>query len=76
MKLKEYCSQHSGSQRKLADYLGVTVAFVNHLVQGRRSVPVRYCIQIEQYTNGTVSRRDLRPEDYSQIWPELAAPVS
>ena len=32
----------------------------------------RYCPAIEQITGGRVSRKDLRPDDWSQIWPELA----
>ncbi len=27
---------------------------------------------IERATNGAVTRRDLRPDDWHEIWPELA----
>lgn len=30
-----------------------------------------YCVAIERATNGAVSRRDLRPDDWYRIWPEL-----
>lgn len=30
---------------------------------------------IERLTGGQVTRRDLRPEDWARIWPELAAPA-
>ncbi len=33
-----------------------------------------YCVAIEQATGGQVSRRDLRPEDWHRIWPELVTP--
>ena len=29
------------------------------------------CVQIEQATDGAVTRRDLRPADWHLIWPEL-----
>lgn len=33
-----------------------------------------YCVAIEKATAGAVTRRDLRPDDWHLIWPELAAP--
>ena len=27
--------------------------------------------QIEKLTNGAVTRKDLRPDDWHEIWPEL-----
>jgi len=32
-----------------------------------------YAAAIERATNGQVTRRDLRPHDWRNIWPELAA---
>lgn len=31
-----------------------------------------YCRAIETATQGAVTRRDLRPDDWHRIWPELA----
>lgn len=31
-----------------------------------------YCVAIEGVTDGKVTRRDLRPDDWQDIWPELA----
>ena len=73
MDIREYFTKHPGSQLALAKLLNVTPGFVNHLVMGRRPVPIKYCLQIERYTGGKVTRRDLRPNDFAQIWPELAA---
>lgn len=39
---------------------------------GAKKVPIIRCVQIEQATNGAVTRKDLRPDDYHLIWPELA----
>ena len=34
------------------------------------------CTGIELATNGQVTRPELRPSDWQQIWPELPEPVS
>ena len=38
----------------------------------RGSIPIERCADIERATNGAVTRRDLRPDDWARIWPELA----
>ena len=72
MKLSEYCLNNYGSQKKNADACGIAYTYMSHMVTGRRPVPVEYCAVIEAATNGEVSRRDLRPDDWQTIWPELA----
>lgn len=37
-------------------------------------VPIEHCPAIEAATNGAVTRRDLRPDDWWEIWPELVTP--
>ena len=37
----------------------------------RGRVPIEYAASIERATGGRVTRRDLRPEDWHRIWPEL-----
>lgn len=36
-----------------------------------RGVPIEACPAIELATSGAVTRRDLRPDDWHLIWPEL-----
>lgn len=60
-----------GSQAALARTVGVTPPFVSQWITGDRAVPVRFCTIIEQATGGKVTRKDLRPDDWAQIWPEL-----
>jgi DNA-binding transcriptional regulator YdaS (Cro superfamily) len=36
-------------------------------------IPAQYCPAIEKLCSGSVSRKDLRPEDWQKIWPELAS---
>jgi DNA-binding transcriptional regulator YdaS (Cro superfamily) len=66
-----------GSQLALAKALGVTPVTVNQWVRpsganSSRPVPPKQCVRIEVLTSGLVSRRDLRPADWQDIWPELA----
>lgn len=62
----------SGSQAALARRLGVTPAAVAQWLKGLRPVPPKQCVTIERATAGRVTRRDLRPDDWHLIWPELA----
>lgn len=41
-----------------------------HGYANRRPGPI-YCTRIERATGGLVSRKDLRPDDWMEIWPEL-----
>lgn len=35
-------------------------------------IDAKECVAIERATAGAVTRRDLRPDDWAEIWPELA----
>jgi DNA-binding transcriptional regulator YdaS (Cro superfamily) len=65
----------AGSQAALARALGVTPVTVGQWLKpkdiGGRQVPAKQCLRIERLTNGQVTRRDLRPHDYHEIWPDL-----
>jgi len=60
-----------GSQRELAQVCGVVQTAVAAWLK-RQSVPPEYCALIEKATGGIVTRRELRPNDWQKIWPELA----
>lgn len=59
-----------GTQIELARLIGVGPVDVSEWIHGKRKVPAPRCVQIEQVTNGAVTRRDLR-SDWAAIWPEL-----
>lgn len=61
-----------GGQASLARAIGVSPAVVNQWVSGVRPVPVERCVAIERATHSAVTRRDLRPDDWHLIWPELS----
>ena len=74
LSVKRACLVVSG-QSRLARLLGVSVPTVNQWISGKRPVPIPYCVAIEHATNGAVTRKDLRPDDWYLIWPELAEKV-
>lgn len=51
-----------GSQRALADLLGVTKGAVNQWKDVDRKVPAEHCPLIERATAGVVRCEDLRPD--------------
>lgn len=62
-----------GSQAEMARRLGIEAGNVWQWANGVRAVPPRFCARIEQLTDGAVTRRDLRPNDWAMYWPELEA---
>lgn len=77
-KLPEVAGEHAldkaarlvGGRSTLAAHLDVTVAAIGNWKT--RGVPLEKCMPIERATGGLVTRRDLRPGDWLEHWPELA----
>jgi len=76
MNLKDYLSTF-GSKADLARKIGAQPQLVWQWSSGVRPVPIERCVPIERATDGAVTRKDLRPDDWAAIWPELAvsAPI-
>ena len=72
MELAMYLRQPGATQSSLASAVGVSSAVVWQWINNRRPVPIEHCAAIERATSGAVTRRDLRPDDWARIWPELA----
>jgi DNA-binding transcriptional regulator YdaS (Cro superfamily) len=72
MNLKEWSQQERGRQASLASHLGVPAPNVCSWVSGQKSPSVKTAVAIELFTQGQVTRKDLFPNDWQQIWPELA----
>lgn len=70
MKLENYLEKR-GSVITLSRKINVAPEDVSSWKTGRRSVPIVHCVAIERATNGLVTRKDLRPDDWQDIWPEL-----
>lgn len=64
----------AGGQASLASRLGVKQQHVWNWLNRGGFVPPEHCASIEQATSGAVTRRELRPDDWHRIWPELVTP--
>ena len=71
MRLNEFLRKR-GDNVNLARRITAHVQDISDWKQGLRPVPVRHCVAIERATGGQVTRKDLRPHDWQDIWPELA----
>ncbi|MGS0976158.1 YdaS family helix-turn-helix protein [Burkholderia glumae] len=72
MDLKTYLSSlERGGASKLAEQVGVSASFLSQMAAGSSAISPARCVLIERATGAVVSRRDLRPGDWQDIWPEL-----
>lgn len=69
MDLKTYLETKNAAV--LAKAIGVPAPLMSQWRTGARPIPIDRCPAIEQATNGAVTRKDLRPNDWASIWPEL-----
>ena len=72
MNLSDYLKTRGhGAVTLLAVQIGSHAPDISNWSNGKRPVPISRCIAIEHATEGAVTRRDLRPDDWHLIWPEL-----
>jgi DNA-binding transcriptional regulator YdaS (Cro superfamily) len=71
MKPLDIAIAEAGGVGRLATSLGVVQSAVSNW-RARGSVPVEHCAGVEVASNGLVTRRQLRPDDWEKIWPELS----
>lgn len=72
MKFKTYFFSLSKSERKLfAEQVGTSVGHLNNFSYGYTTLSPVTCAAIEKKTDGAITRKDLRPEDFWKIWPDL-----
>lgn len=75
MHLKEYlASLDPAKEASLAADSGATVGHLRNVASGFRTASPVLAAAIERAAKGAVTRRDLRPDDWHLIWPELAKP--
>lgn len=71
-KLQLWIASRRGRAAQMAAALAVPASFVTKMATGARPIPVAHMARIEELTGGYVTRKDLRPDDWHDIWPELA----
>lgn len=65
--------EHMGGVGKLAGAIGMGQAAVSNWRARNTLIDPLHCVAIEVATTAVVTRKQLRPNDWQQIWPELAA---
>lgn len=72
MDLKKFFEvSERGTQALIAKKIKAHQPDIYRWASKERPVPINKCYAIEQATNGLVTRKDLRPNDWHLIWPEL-----
>lgn len=71
MKLKKYIELKRGNAAKLARDIGAHAPDVSDWASGVRPIPHKYGAAIEMATSGKVTRKEMFPDDWKAIWPEL-----
>lgn len=72
MDLKTYFISESLAAKKLAQALDISPSYLSQMASGKTPVSPARAVQIEKATGGVVTRRDLYPDSWENIWPELA----
>jgi DNA-binding transcriptional regulator YdaS (Cro superfamily) len=65
----------TGEQVAFARRCGTTIGYLRKALSTGAALGERLCVSIERESSGAVTRRDLRPDDWREIWPELATPT-
>jgi DNA-binding transcriptional regulator YdaS (Cro superfamily) len=74
MDLKTYISGLSPDERQaLALRCDTSVGHLQNVMYGYKPCGIELAVALEQRSGGAVTRRDLRPDDWQRIWPELSA---
>lgn len=77
MDLKTYINElPRGGAAEFAKRLNVSASYLSQLAAGTTHRSPQRCVEIEVHSGGAVTRKDLRPDDWQSIWPELAAKAS
>ena len=71
MNLIKYLETPSISKSDFAKSIDVSSGMLSQWLSGHRPISPEKCVVIEKVTNGIVGRKDLRPDDWVKIWPEL-----
>jgi len=71
-KLLKYINNLSEPDRvKFAKKCHTTVGYLKKAVSTKQFLGAQTCVLIEKHTSGAVTRKELRPQDWRKIWPEI-----
>lgn len=70
--ISKYLHDTGMSQVEFAKGIKVSQGMVHQYTNGLRPVSEKVCVRIENFTERRLNRKVLRPDDWADIWPELA----
>ena len=70
--LKTWTAAERGRLAALAKHLGVSPPNVVAWCVGAKPIPMIHAAGIEIFTGGAITRRELFPDTWHKVWPELA----
>jgi DNA-binding transcriptional regulator YdaS (Cro superfamily) len=72
-KLRIYLNDMEGPQQiAFADSCETTIGYLRKAISDGQLLNPKTCVRIEKNSNFSVTRKDLRPDDWIEFWPELA----
>ena len=71
-KFKSWAEAERGRISAVARHIGAPTSYANNMVHGKKPVPIHHAAAIEKFTGGAVTRKDMFPDSWERIWPELA----
>jgi len=55
-----------------ADACGTSIGYLRKAVSSGQTLNPATCVAVERESNFQVTRKDLRPNDWQDIWPEIS----
>lgn len=74
MDLKTYIQADRGRASRLADKLGISRSYLSQLASGKAPLSAKRCVAIERETEREVTRQEMKPSEWADIWPDLIPP--
>lgn len=72
-KLRAYLNRLNMAQREQFCFeCQTSLGYLRKALSAKHRLGPALCTAVERATRGDVTRRDLRPDDWHVIWPELA----
>lgn len=71
-KFKSWAEAERGRISALSKALGLPYSFTFNMAKGKRAIPMHHAAEIEKFTGSAVTRKDMFPDSWERIWPELA----
>lgn len=74
--LKFINSLSKDAREAFADACGTSIGYLRKAVSSGQTLSAATCVAVERESNRQVTRKDLRPNDWQSIWPEIATEAS